>query len=104
MNAPATIPVDTIRTFLGPIPEAEHARRAKLESYRNVAMAMVASAKNETARTLAWQVIDWAADWVYRPGVPAEWLDQLNKLASRLLRTAIQAEEMDALMREASDA
>ncbi len=104
MNAPATIPLDTIRTFLGPIPDDEHERRRKLESYRNAAMALIARTPSDTARALAWQVIDWAAPWLYAPGVPLEWLDSLNTLSKRLMLTALQAEQMDDLLKGATDA
>lgn len=102
MSAPATIPLDPLRTFLGPIPDDEHERRRKLEAYRNAAMALVARTDCDTARALAWQVIDWAAPWVYAPGVPLEWLDQLNQLAKRLMLTALQAEAMTDKLREAA--
>jgi hypothetical protein len=101
MNAPAPVPLDTIRTFLGAIPNDEHERRRKLESYRNAAMALVSRTECDTARALGWQVIEWAAPWLYAPGVPLEWLDQLNQLAKRLLVTAMQAEQMEDLLREA---
>jgi hypothetical protein len=100
MNAPAKL--DTITTFLGAIPDDERERRAKLESYRNAAMALIARTQCDTARFLAWQVIEWAAPWLYQAGVPLEWLDRLNTLAKRLMLTALQAEEMDHLLREAA--
>jgi hypothetical protein len=102
MSAPATNPLDTIRTFLGPIPDAEHERRAKLESYRNAAMALIARTECDTARLLAWQVIEWATPWLYAPGVPPEWLDELNTLSKRLMLTALQSEAMADKLRGAA--
>lgn len=61
MNAPEIIPLGEIRTFLGPIPPEEHERRHKLRSYRNTPTAMIAATHSDTARALAWHVIDWAS-------------------------------------------
>lgn len=101
MNAPATVPMDDITIFLGPIPPDEYERRAKLRSYRNTASAMVAATHSDTARALAWQVIDWASPNLFSPA-PLEWLDRVNLLASRLLKTAITAEELDGIIQEAA--
>lgn len=103
MNARATIPLDAIRTFLGAIPDDEHERRRKLESYRNAASALVARTDCDTARQLAWLVIEWATPFLYTPA-PLEWLEQLNQLAKRLMLTALQAEQMDDLLKGAADA
>ena len=65
-------------------------------------MGLVARTECITARALAWQVIEWAAPWLYAPGVPLEWLDQLNQLAKRLMLTALQAEAMTDKLREAA--
>lgn len=102
MNAPVNLARDTLATFLGAIPDDERERRAKLESYRNAAMGLVARTDSDTARALAWQVIEWAAPWLYQPGVPLEWLDRLNNLSRRLMLTALQAEEMDDLLKGAA--
>jgi len=101
MNAPETFPLDEIRIFLGPIPSDEYERRHKLRSYRNTATAMIAVTQSDTARALAWHVIDWASANLYAPA-PLEWLDHLNLFASRLLKTAQTAEELDRLIQEAS--
>jgi hypothetical protein len=103
MNAPATFPdskPDEIRTFLGDVPPAEYAARSKLRSYRNAASAMIARTDCDTARFLAWQVIEWTTPDLYSP-CPVEWLDQLNLLSKRLMLTALQAEEMQHTLREA---
>ncbi len=101
MSAPATAKPDEITTFLGAIPAEEFERRAKLRSFRNAASAMIARTPSDTARYLAWEVIEWATPNLYAPA-PLEWLDQLNLLAKRLLVTAMQAEELHALMMEAA--
>lgn len=102
MNAPANLPRDEIRVFLGDIPEAEYQLRAKLRSYRNAASAMIASTPSDTARHLAWEVVEWATPNLYAPA-PLEWLEQLNQLAKRLMLTAIQAEQMQHLLQEADN-
>jgi hypothetical protein len=101
MNASEMISLDEIRTFLGPIPPEEYERRHKLRSYRNTATAMIGATHSDTARALAWHVIEWASPNLYAPA-PLEWLDLLNLLASRLLKTAQTAEELDRLIQEAS--
>ena len=106
MNAPANINLDRldeIRTLLGPISDEEYDRRAKLRAYRNAATAMIANTQSDTARILAWQVIEWLSPFLYAPA-PVEWLDKLGHLASRLLRTAMTAEELDSILREAGNA
>ena len=101
MKTAAITPQDEIRTFLGPIPPEEYERRHKLRSYRNTATAMIGATHSDTARALAWHVIDWASPNLYAPA-PLEWLDLLNLLASRLLKTAQTAEDLDRLVQEAS--
>jgi hypothetical protein len=101
MNAPANIRLDCIRTFMGPIPDEEYARRAKLRSYRNAATAMIAETQSETARILAWQAIEWISPNLYAPA-PIEWLDKLIILVGRLLKTAITAEDLDQLLEQAA--
>lgn len=105
MNAPARIKLDRldeIRTLLGPISDEEYERRAKLRAYRNAASAMISATHSETARVLAWQAIEWISPNLYAPA-PLEFLDLLNQLVSRLLRTAITAEDLDRLLREAAN-
>lgn len=101
MNAPAPIERDEIFTLMGEIREDEFARRAKLRSYRNAATAMIAQTKSDTARYLAFEALDRITPWLYAPA-PIEWLDRLAKLVSRLLRTAITAEELDQMLAEAA--
>lgn len=101
MNAPANISIDEIRTLMGPISADEHERRAKLRSHRNAATAMISTCQSNTARTLAWEAIDWIAPYLYAPA-PIEFLDRLIQLVSRLLRTAITAEDLERDLREAA--
>jgi hypothetical protein len=106
MNAPASINLDRpdeLRTLMGPISDEEYERRAKLRAFRNAASAMISATQSDTARVLAWQAIDWISPYLYAP-VPLEFLDRLNQLVSRLLRTAITAEDLDRLLREAANA
>ena len=102
MTAHTTIKADEIYTFMGPIPAEEYERRAQLRSYRNAASGMIASTECDAARQLAWLVVDYATPNLYAEA-PAEWLDQLILLSKRLMLTAMQAEEMDLLLREVSN-
>lgn len=104
MNAPATFTpsLDPIRTFIPGIAEDEWQRRAKLQSYRNAATGMIALTRCATARQLAWLVIEHATPCLYAPA-PPEGLDALNLLCSRLLKTAMTAEQFDDLLRSADD-
>ena len=102
MIAPVNKEPDEIRTFMGDIPQAEYDRRVKLRSYRNAASAMIAKTESDTARFLAWQIVEWATPNLYAPA-PLEWLDKLNLLARRLILTAYQAEEMQRMLQEGGD-
>jgi len=102
MSTPQTAKPDEIRTLLGDIPGEELERRAKLRSYRNAASAMIAGTQSDTARALAWCVIEWASPFLYAPA-PNEWLDRLNLLSKRLMLTAMQAEEMERVLQEAEN-
>lgn len=93
---------DEITVFLGEMPPEEYRLRDKLRSYRNTACAVIAQTRSDTARALAWFVLDWALPWLYQSEASLEWLDQLNRLSRRLLLTAMQVEVMDDLLREAS--
>jgi hypothetical protein len=109
MNAPspALVPlnaapvIDPLRTILGPIPDDEHERRSKLMAYRNAASAMIAQTESGTARALAFAACDWIAPFLFDRAVPVAFLDRLTVLVSRLLKTAITAEEIDGLLQEA---
>ena len=102
MNTPANIRRDEICVIMGPISDDEHERRAKLRSHRNAAMAMISTCRSDTARILAWQAIEWIAPHIYAPA-SIEHLDGLLHLVSRLLRTAITAEDFERTLREAAD-
>jgi hypothetical protein len=99
MNAPANI--DPLRTILGDLPPDEYERRAKLMAYRNAASGMIAQTQSGTARALAFTACDWIAPFLFDRAVPVEFLDRLTLLVSRLLKTAISAEEIDRLLQEA---
>lgn len=93
-------PRDEITVFLGEMPPEEYELRDKLRSYRNTACAVIAQTRSDTARALAWFVLDWAVPWLYQSEASLEWLDQLNRLSKRLLLTAMQVEVMDGLLQE----
>jgi len=101
MNAQTAIKPDEIITFMGNIPAEEYERRAQMRSYRNAASGMIASTECDTARQLAWIVVDYATPNLYAPA-PPEWLDQVNLLSKRLLLTAMQAEQMHPVSAEVS--
>jgi hypothetical protein len=86
--------LDDIRTFLPGIGDEEHALRAKLRALRNTANAMISNTESDTARQLAWIVVDCATPALYAPGTPVAFAD-LNKFCTRLMLTAMQAENMD---------
>lgn len=86
--------MDDIRTFLPGVSEEEHARRSKLRELRNAATAMVNSTDSDSARSLAWMTIEYATGALYAPGA-TDALDDLNKLCTRLMLTAMQAEQLD---------
>lgn len=96
MNAPTSVTAerDDIRTFLPTIGEEEYARRAKLRSLRNAATAMVNNTDSSTARGLAWFAIEYATEALYAPDA-SEALEDLNKFCTRLMLTAMQAEQID---------
>lgn len=99
MNAP--VKIDPLRTILGELPAEEHERRSKLMAYRNAASAMIAQTQSDTARSLAFLACDWIAPFLFDRAVPVAFLDRLTVLVSRLLKTAITAEEIDGLLQEA---
>ncbi|OBX20290.1 hypothetical protein A9995_00725 [Erythrobacter sp. QSSC1-22B] len=94
MNAQTAIKPDEITTFLGSIPAEEFEKRSKLRSLRNAAAAMIASTESDTARALAWFATEYATQALYSPGA-TQALDDLNKLCTRFMLTAIQAEQID---------
>lgn len=86
--------MDDIRTFLPDISDEEHARRSKLRGLRNAATAMVNNTDSDNARALGWLTIEYASGALYCPGA-SDALDDLNKLCTRLMLTAMQAEQLD---------
>ena len=99
MNVP--VKIDPLRTILGELPAEEHERRSKLMAYRNAGSVMIAQTHSDTARSLAFLACDWIAPFLFDRAVPIEFLDRLTVLVSRLLKTAITAEEIDGLLQEA---
>lgn len=98
MNAPAKL--DAIREYLPGIADDEYERRDMLRRYRDAATGMIAVTHCVTARQLAWIVVEHATPNLYSPA-PPQGLDALNKLCSRLLKTAMSAEALDDLLRSA---
>lgn len=95
MSAPTTIEMrDEIRLFLPGISDEEHAKRVRLRSLRNAATAMIARTDSGAARSLAWMASDYATGALYSTGSTGT-LDDLNRLCTRLLKTAMLAEEID---------
>jgi hypothetical protein len=103
MNASVTFKLSPVEIFMGPLPEDERELREKLRSYREAATAMISTTQCGTARMLAWEAIEWLSPWLYAPA-PDAWLEKLCHLVSRLLRTAITAEDLEAILREAANA
>ena len=95
MNAFTAInSADAIYTFMPGIDEAEHKLRAKLQTMRNCAAAMIAKTESDTARALAWLCSDYATAHVYAGGTHAE-LTEIARLCNQLLITAMHAEAVD---------
>lgn len=93
---------DDIYVLMGHIPREEYEKRAKLRSYRNAATAMLTKTHSDTARKLAWEAIEWVSPNLYEPA-PLEWLDKVTLLVSRLLKTAITAEELQRVIEEGGE-
>jgi hypothetical protein len=102
MNAPATIEptLDEITVFMGKIPAEEYAQRDRLRRLRNAATGMVNQTPSGLARALAWHAIEAITPTIYSPA-PAEYLALIDKLASRLLKTGMVAEDIEAMLESA---
>ena len=95
MNAFTTIKsADAIRTFIPGIDEAEYELRAKLQTMRNCAAAMIAKTESNTARALAWICSDYSTSHIYAGVTDAE-LNEITRICHRLLVTAMHAEAID---------
>lgn len=95
MNASKSIEQDgDLLTFLPGIHGEEYALRSKMKSLRNSAQAMIRRTTSDTARHLAWEVVERVTVWIYEPASLIE-LGDLNRLFTRLMLTAIQAENID---------
>lgn len=99
MNAFTTVKsADAIRTFMPDIDEAEYELRAKLQTLRNCAAAMIAKTESDTARAMAWFCSDYATSHIYAGVTHAE-LNEITRFCNRLLVTAMNAEAIDEGMR-----
>ena len=95
MNAFTTIqPADPIRTFMPGIDDAEYEARAKLQTMRNCAAALIAKTDSDTARALAWTCSEYATAYLYA-GVDHDTLSEVGRFCNRLMLTAMQAETID---------
>jgi hypothetical protein len=104
MNAPATIEpaLDEITTFMGQIPAEEYALRDRLRRLRNAATGMVSQTRSRLARSQAWEAIEAITPCLFSPA-PVEYLVVTEKLASRLLKTGMTAEDRDAMLESADE-
>lgn len=93
-SKPSRSPLDDIRIFLPSVGDEEYTLRAKMRSYRNVASCMVHRSESNTARQLAWLVVDYATLWIYAAASEGQ-IKELNRFFYRLLITAMQAESID---------
>jgi hypothetical protein len=85
---------DDIRTFLPGIKALEYDLRAKLRGQRNAMTALIATTESDTARCLAWLVVEYVSATLYAP-VGLARLSELRRFCHRLALTAMQAEEID---------
>src|SRR5690348_7565120 len=92
MNAPAKL--DEFEIFMPGLSPSEREKRAKLRSLRNTATALVNSTDSDNARALGWMVVEYATGSLYAPGA-ADALDEINQLCARLIKVAVQAEQID---------
>lgn len=95
MNASISVePADAIRIFLPGISDAEYALRAKLQTMRNCACAMIAKTDSDTARALAWMCSEYVTDYIYA-SAHLDVLEEVARFCNRLMVTAMQAEAID---------
>lgn len=94
MNAP--VKLDDIRTILPGISEEEYEARTKLRSLRNAASAQLAKAESETAKQLAFVVVEYLAVYFYAPLELAA-LAELKQFCTRLMLVSCQAENIETV-------
>jgi hypothetical protein len=92
MNAP----LDSIRTFMGNIPDDEHEQRRRIQTCRNAGTVKATRTESPSARALAWMVAETASEWLYAPA-SVEWLEQVTAYLLTLLRAADQAELLELM-------
>lgn len=92
MNAPAR--PDEFEIFMPGLDPAEREKRAKLRALRNTATALVNATESDNARALAWMIVEYVTGSLFAPGA-AYALDELNLLCVRLLKVAVQIEQID---------
>ena len=95
MNAVTAITkADAIHTFLPGIGDEEYQLRAKLQTMRNCAAALIAKTDSDAARALAWTCSEYATAYLYA-GVDHDTLSEVGRFCNRLMLTAMQAETID---------
>ena len=95
MNAVTAITkADAIHTFLPGIGEEEYHLRAKLQTMRNCAAAMIAKTDSDSARALAWTCSEYATAYLYS-GCDDGTLEEVGRFCNRLMLTAMQVETID---------
>jgi len=96
MNAVTSIePADDLATLLPGCAGEERELREKLRAQRNAMSALVATTESDTARQLAWLVVEYVTANLYAP-VDLDSLRELRRFCHRLGLVAMQAEDIDA--------
>jgi hypothetical protein len=99
MNAHATIPAEPVDDILTLAPDCqpdgeEYQLRARLRGQRNAMSAMICRTPSDTARALAWLVVEYASAHVYA-ATSLDRLREIGRFCHRLCLTALQAEDVD---------
>jgi hypothetical protein len=85
---------DDIRTFLPGCDGEEYELRVLLRGQRNAMTRLIATTESDTARCLAWIVVEYVTANLFAPA-DLEWLRELRRFCHRLSLTAMQAEDID---------
>ena len=96
ISAIAAGPVDDIVLF-APSCETgteEYLLRARLRGQRNAMSALIVRTQSETARGLAWLVVEYATQHLYA-AASLDRLREIGRFCHRLSLTAMQAEDID---------
>lgn len=99
MNAVTTIEAATRDDILLLLPgidpdSEEYAARARLRGQRNAMSALIATTESDTARGLAWLVVEYATVHLYA-AADLERLCEIGRFCHRLSLTAMQAQDID---------